>query len=209
VTPFFFCPLCGDTRFENLFTIDGATLASTVVAFRCRENGHTFFLRVPAPGGNNACPPQPQRKKTRAGLVLVEEPISRLRSVVPPNGRKPPTELMKESVAMVTKCANPACGEPFRYLRGGKLFLVDLPHSSASPANGNALARQGRTAEYFWLCDQCCSKLTVVVDRDGKAGVGRVPRLVDDMQTTPIEEQARHERKGKIQDRRHGVPQNP
>jgi hypothetical protein len=174
VTPFFICPLCGDTHFESLLTIDGATVASTVVAFRCRENGHTFFLRVPAPSGNNACPPQPKRKKTRAGLVLVEEPISRLRSVVPPNGRKPPTELMKERVATVTKCANPACGEPFRYLRGGKLFLVDLPRSSAGPGNGSAVALQSRTAEYFWLCDLCCSRLIVVVDQNGRAAVGRV-----------------------------------
>lgn len=174
MTPFFICPLCGDTRVENLFTIDGATVASTVMAFRCRENGHTFFLRVPAAGGNNACSPQPERKKTRSGLALVEEPISRLRSVVPPNGRKPPTELMKERVAMVTKCANPACGSSFRYLRGGKLFLVDLPRSSAGPGNGSAVTHQGRTAEYFWLCDQCCSKLTVVVDQNGRAAVSRV-----------------------------------
>jgi len=208
VTPLFTCPLCGDTCFESLLTIDGATVASTVVAFRCRENGHTFFLRIPAAGGNDACLPQPKRKKTRAGLAMVEEPISRLQSVVPPRGRKPPTELIKERVAMVTKCANPACGEPFRYLRGGKLFLVDLLRSSAGPGNGRPVTHQNRTAEYFWLCDQCCSMLTVVVDRNGKAAVGRVSRPVDDLQTTQIEEQARHERKGKIQNRGHGVPQN-
>jgi len=207
VTPLFTCPLCGDTRFESLLTIDGATVASIVVAFRCRENLHIFFLRVPAAGGNNACPPQPKRKR-RAGLVLVEEPISRLRSVVPPNGLKPPEELMKEGVSMVTKCANPACGEPFRYLRGGKLFLVDLLRSSAGPGNGRPVTHQNRTAEYFWLCDQCCSMLTVVVDRNGKAAVGRVSRPVDDLQINQAEEQARHERKDKIQDRGYGVPQN-
>ena len=209
MTPFFICPLCGDTRFENLLTIDGASVASTVVAFRCREDRHTFFLRVPVPGGNNACLAQPKRRKTRAGLALVEEPIKSLRPVVPPNGRKPPEELMKERIAMVNKCANPACGASFRYLRGGKLFLVDLPRSSPGPGNGSPVTRQGRTAEYFWLCDQCCSRLTVVVDQNGKATVGRVPRPVDDMQTTPTEEQARYERKGKIQDRGHGIPQNP
>jgi hypothetical protein len=45
MAPFFACPLCGDTRFERLLTIDGATVASTVVAFRCIERGHVFFLR--------------------------------------------------------------------------------------------------------------------------------------------------------------------
>jgi hypothetical protein len=39
------CPLCGDICFERLLTIDGATIAMTVVAFRCVEHGHIFFLR--------------------------------------------------------------------------------------------------------------------------------------------------------------------
>jgi hypothetical protein len=45
VAPFFACPLCGDTRFERLLNIDGATVATTVVAFRCTEKGHVFFVR--------------------------------------------------------------------------------------------------------------------------------------------------------------------
>ena len=28
---------------------------------------------------------------------------------------------------MVVKCANPSCGVKFRYLRGGKLFLLEMP----------------------------------------------------------------------------------
>jgi hypothetical protein len=68
---------------------------------------------------------------------------------------------------MVTKCANPSCGASFQYLRGGKLFLVELPRLSSQPG-GN-----GRTAEYFWLCDQCCSELTVTVDAMGQAAVAK------------------------------------
>lgn len=68
---------------------------------------------------------------------------------------------------MVTKCANPSCGASFRYLRGGKLFLVDLPHRS-SPLQGD-----GRRAEYFWLCARCCSELTVIVDNSGQPAVAK------------------------------------
>jgi predicted RNA-binding Zn-ribbon protein involved in translation (DUF1610 family) len=45
MAPFFACPFCGDTRFERLLTIDGATVAATAVAFRCAEKGHVFFVR--------------------------------------------------------------------------------------------------------------------------------------------------------------------
>lgn len=45
MAPLYICPLCGDTRFERLLTIVGVTVAATVVAFRCAEKGHVFFLR--------------------------------------------------------------------------------------------------------------------------------------------------------------------
>lgn len=68
---------------------------------------------------------------------------------------------------MVTKCANPSCNASFQYLRGGKLFLVDLPRVPS------LTGRKERTAEYFWLCDQCCSELTVTVDASGQAAVAK------------------------------------
>ncbi len=68
---------------------------------------------------------------------------------------------------MVAKCANPSCGASFQYLRGGKLFLVDLPRFSSQTVG------TGRTAEYFWLCDQFCSELTVTVDARGQAAVAK------------------------------------
>lgn len=74
---------------------------------------------------------------------------------------------------MVTKCANPSCGASFRYLRGGKLFLVDLPRFSCAPGGERGTAPTGRTAEYFWLCDQCCAEMTVVVDGSGQAAVAK------------------------------------
>jgi hypothetical protein len=47
---------------------------------------------------------------------------------------------------MVTKCANPSCGASFQYLRGGKLFLVDLPRRPVESEGGT---QPPRTAEYF------------------------------------------------------------
>jgi hypothetical protein len=74
---------------------------------------------------------------------------------------------------MVTKCANPSCGASFRYLRGGKLFLVDLHQSSTGSERGSTPVKK-RVVEYFWLCDRCSSELTITVDASGRAAVGRV-----------------------------------
>ncbi len=73
---------------------------------------------------------------------------------------------------MVTKCANPLCSAPFQYLRGGKLFLVDLSRPSSGSERGNAAVRK-KAVEYFWLCDGCSAELTVTVDSAGQAGVAR------------------------------------
>jgi hypothetical protein len=75
---------------------------------------------------------------------------------------------------MVTKCANPSCGASFRYLRGGKLFLLDLHRSSSGAERGNAAVKK-RAVEYFWLCDRCSSELTVTVDGDGRAAIAKAP----------------------------------
>ena len=71
---------------------------------------------------------------------------------------------------MVAKCANPSCGASFQYLRGGKLFLVDVAH--ISPETGQENGGQ-HAAEYFWLCGRCSSELTVTVDGKGRAAVAK------------------------------------
>jgi hypothetical protein len=64
---------------------------------------------------------------------------------------------------------NSACSTPFRYLREGRIFQLQIPATSNSP--GSAQRR-----EYFWLCGHCCTRLTVVV----KNGVGTVqPRFLE------------------------------
>ncbi len=71
---------------------------------------------------------------------------------------------------MVAKCANPACGASFHYLRGGRLFFLD--QRGARPALRPAAAPHKNPAvEFFWLCEQCSPQMTVIVDQNGQAGV--------------------------------------
>ncbi len=62
---------------------------------------------------------------------------------------------------MVAKCANPYCDTPFKYLRGGKLFLFHKSFGKPIGENGANLM------EYFWLCESCAAKLTIAIDKNG------------------------------------------
>jgi hypothetical protein len=63
---------------------------------------------------------------------------------------------------------NSECSTPFRYLREGRIFHLQIPAPNSTP--GSPVRR-----EYFWLCGPCCTRLTVVV----KDGVGTVePRFL-------------------------------
>ncbi|MBV8207674.1 MAG: hypothetical protein JO041_12840 [Acidobacteria bacterium] len=57
---------------------------------------------------------------------------------------------------MVSKCANPGCSATFRYLHDGKVFRVEFD------TRGNA-----RKPEYFWLCGDCASLMTIATDAQG------------------------------------------
>ena len=57
---------------------------------------------------------------------------------------------------MLSKCANPACSTPFRYLNQGRLFSIE----SATFSN-----RTHRPFECYWLCDRCARTLVVVIDQ--------------------------------------------
>ena len=55
---------------------------------------------------------------------------------------------------MLSKCMNPICSTPFRYLRDGRLFHLEIP-TPGTPA--------GRRLERFWLCAACSSMFTIVL----------------------------------------------
>ena len=67
---------------------------------------------------------------------------------------------------MVSKCANPDCSASFRYFRQGKLFRVDTltgleGHRAMYGEPGTSTWR----LEFFWLCEACATKMTLISDR--------------------------------------------
>lgn len=77
---------------------------------------------------------------------------------------------------MLHKCANTACDKPFRSLSHGKLFLVENDQASAEIAATTQTTRRGRAVrrmERYWLCDACCSHLTLIFERG--RGVTTIP----------------------------------
>ncbi|HZQ67559.1 MAG TPA: hypothetical protein VFA68_03480 [Terriglobales bacterium] len=77
---------------------------------------------------------------------------------------------------MLHKCANAACSVAFRRLSEGKLFQVEtaLPEDQPLQRTGhNRKARSLRKVEHFWLCDDCCSHLTLVFEKD--RGIVTIP----------------------------------
>jgi hypothetical protein len=63
---------------------------------------------------------------------------------------------------MLAKCLNPTCSAAFRYLSDGRIFHLEIPVAGDTVTS--------RRREYFWLCDSCCAKFTVVL-KDGTGAV--------------------------------------
>ena len=66
---------------------------------------------------------------------------------------------------MLSKCANPDCENIFRYMHEGKLFRleVDAPTRAGSNSVTNGeITKSGRHLEFFWLCDNCAARMTLV-----------------------------------------------
>jgi hypothetical protein len=68
--------------------------------------------------------------------------------------------------AMISRCANPACSVPLRYLRDGRLFQFEVRSRSLAsfeqqaPRHGKA----SRQIAHFWLCGHCAETLTLTFD---------------------------------------------
>jgi hypothetical protein len=74
---------------------------------------------------------------------------------------------------MLSKCANPGCTATFLYLHQGRLFRLnvgsDIPVSSSLPHKAKTVPR----VEFFWLCSDCATELTV--DCNQRTGIAVVP----------------------------------
>ena len=64
---------------------------------------------------------------------------------------------------MLRKCHNSQCFEPFRYLEGGKLFLLQ--------ADPKVDACGSTRIEYFWLCTGCSATMTLALGEDDAPNV--------------------------------------
>jgi hypothetical protein len=74
---------------------------------------------------------------------------------------------------MLSKCANPACSESFRYLHQGRIFsLLSGPGYSGVNAVWDHLLES--QVERYWLCDSCSQSMTVC-RVNGHAVVRRLP----------------------------------
>lgn len=63
---------------------------------------------------------------------------------------------------MVSKCANPNCSAPFRYLHEGRIFALEF---TAETKVDSGEVRPQRRIEHFWLCPRCCGSITLTVDK--------------------------------------------
>jgi hypothetical protein len=71
---------------------------------------------------------------------------------------------------MLSKCSNPGCCTPFRYLHEGRLFLFecDSEHSASTSRRG----------KYFWLCERCSSVMTLRLGEDETVVAVPIPELI-------------------------------
>ena len=78
---------------------------------------------------------------------------------------------------MLSKCANPSCATPFRYLRDGRLYRIDVACAGEMRPHGPFLVNSQKgpgKIEHFWLCGECATTLTLAYEQD--RGVTVVPR---------------------------------
>ena len=68
---------------------------------------------------------------------------------------------------MISTCANPGCNKPYHYLNGGRLYRFNAacPEELAGEVHNSVCAGgRVRSAIFFWLCDECSSRLTLKYD---------------------------------------------
>jgi hypothetical protein len=65
---------------------------------------------------------------------------------------------------MISKCSNPHCGVPLRYLRHGRIFRFEQPSVCFEAVGRSRHAKIVRKVSHFWLCGHCCQTMTLVSD---------------------------------------------
>lgn len=67
---------------------------------------------------------------------------------------------------MISRCANPACNKPFHYLRGGRLYRFEGRTTAARKNLARAVytVSPEHISVFFWLCQECSSRLSLSFD---------------------------------------------
>lgn len=68
---------------------------------------------------------------------------------------------------MLSRCANPACGAPFRYLKEGAVYIAEWANEGDTCELGNpAGSLNGRWSrrEMYWLCSNCNRSLLLIAN---------------------------------------------
>jgi len=75
---------------------------------------------------------------------------------------------------MVSKCANPGCGAPFRYFHKGKLFRLDKQtgyERRGLLGDERGAKKPMRRVEFYWLCEDCAKSMTLTFDQSSGVSV--------------------------------------
>ena len=78
---------------------------------------------------------------------------------------------------MVSKCANPECAATFRYFHLGKLFRWEIEvgfDRRHALGEDNEMEKPRPRIEFYWLCENCAGKMTLVYEKS--AGVSVHPQ---------------------------------
>jgi hypothetical protein len=84
---------------------------------------------------------------------------------------------------MLSKCANPGCPASFLYLHEGKLFRLDTSVEMLVRIPVREVTRPSRRIEFFWLCDQCATELTLGYNKGTGITIVPLPKELTRVQT--------------------------
>jgi hypothetical protein len=84
---------------------------------------------------------------------------------------------------MLSKCANPGCPATFLYMHQGKLFRLDSSIEILARIPVHEVTRPSRRVEFFWLCNQCATELTLGYNKGPGIKVVPLPKGLARAQT--------------------------
>lgn len=84
---------------------------------------------------------------------------------------------------MLSKCANPGCGAPFRYLNEGTVYVGEWCQDGdvcGLTESAHLSGKRWSRLEMFWLCTACNRTLTLTVKGNEVVAIPRAKLLTGD-----------------------------